>query len=92
VQAASVPPVDEYVSNSTVGSDNEATTTSCMAPSKVAAPRCTRKTAGKISTSQAATQVVESKKRKRKRARSAVLADTTTTSSHVETTDVDDGE
>jgi hypothetical protein len=65
-----------------------------MAPSKVAAPRCTRKTAGKISTSQAATQVVEStkRKRKRKRARSAVLADTTTTSSHVETTDVDDGE
>jgi hypothetical protein len=92
VQAASVPPVDEYVSISTMGSDNEAPATSRRVPSKVAAPRHTRQTVGKISASQAATLAVEVKKRKRKRTRSAVSTDTTTISSDVETNNVDDGE
>jgi hypothetical protein len=87
MQAASVPPVDEYVFDSTVGSDNEAIATSRRAPSKVVAPRRTRQTAGKISASQAATQAVEAKKRKRKRTRFAVSADTTTICSDVETID-----
>jgi hypothetical protein len=69
-------------------SDNEASATSCRAPSKVVAPRRTRQTAGKIPASQAA----EEKKRKGKRTRSAVSADTTTISSDVETIDVYDGE
>jgi hypothetical protein len=55
VEAASAPPIDEYVSDSTVGSDNKAPATSRRAPSKVAAPRRTRQTVGKIPTSQAAT-------------------------------------
>jgi hypothetical protein len=90
VQAASVPPIDEYFSDSTVGSDNEAPATSRRAPCKVAAPRCKQQTAGKIPTSQVATQAAEAKKRKQ--TRSAVSADTTTISSDVETIDVDDGE
>jgi hypothetical protein len=49
------PPVDEYVSDSTVGSDSEAPTTSRRALSKVAAPQRTRQTAEKIPASQAAT-------------------------------------
>jgi hypothetical protein len=92
VQAAPAPPIDEYVSDSTVGSDNEALTASCRAPSKVAAPRCTRQTAGKIPTSQAATQAVEAKKRRGKRTRSTVSVDTTTISSDIETIDIDDEE
>jgi hypothetical protein len=60
------PPVDEYVSDSTVGSDNEALATSRRAPSKVAAPWRTWQTAGKISASQATTQAAEAKKRKMK--------------------------
>jgi hypothetical protein len=59
VQVAPPPPVDEYVSDSTVGSDNEAPVASRRAPSKVVAPRRTRQTAGKIPASQAATQVAE---------------------------------
>jgi hypothetical protein len=55
VQAGPPPPVDEYVSDSTVGSDNEAPVASCRAPSKVAALRRTPQTAGKIPTSQAVT-------------------------------------
>jgi hypothetical protein len=39
VQAAPAPPIDEYVSDPTVGSDDEAPATSRRAPSKVAAPR-----------------------------------------------------
>jgi hypothetical protein len=39
VQAAPTPPVDKYISDSTVGSDDEAPATSCSAPSKVAALR-----------------------------------------------------
>jgi hypothetical protein len=58
------PPIDEYVSDSMVGSDSEAPATSRRAPSKVAAPRCTLQTAGKISASQAATQIAEAKKRR----------------------------
>jgi hypothetical protein len=88
VQAAPVPPIHEYVSDSIVRSDNEAPTTSRRVPSKVVAPRCTRQTTGKISGSQAA----EAKKRKRKWTRPAVSAHTTTISSDVETIDVDDGE
>jgi hypothetical protein len=55
VQAAPPPPVVEYVSNSTVGCDNEAPTMSRRAPSKVTAPWRTRQTANKIPASQAAT-------------------------------------
>jgi hypothetical protein len=51
VQAAPTPPVNEYVSDSKVGSDDEAPATSRRAPSKVAVPRCTQQTAGKISAS-----------------------------------------
>jgi hypothetical protein len=89
VQAAPPPPVEEYVSDSTVGSDNGVPATSRRGPSKVAAPRRTRQTAGKIPASQAATQVAEAKKRRGKRTRSAVSVDTTTKSSDVETIDVD---
>jgi hypothetical protein len=93
VQAASVPPIDEYVSDSTVGSNDEDPTTSHRAPSKVTASRRTRQTVGRISASRAATQAAEAKKKnKRKRTRSAVSADTTTISSDVKTIDVDDGE
>jgi hypothetical protein len=93
LQAAPPPPVDEYVSDSMVGSDNEAPATSRRAPSRVAAPWRTRQTAGKIPTSQAATQIAEVKKRRGKRTRSALSADTTTTvSSDVETIDVEDYE
>jgi hypothetical protein len=38
VQAAPPPPVDEYVSDSTMESDNKAPTASRRVPSKVAAP------------------------------------------------------
>jgi hypothetical protein len=48
VQVAPPPPVDEYVSDSMVGSDNEASASSRRAPSKVAVPRRTRQTTGKI--------------------------------------------
>jgi hypothetical protein len=92
VQAVPAPPIDEYVSDSTVGSDNEALTTSRRAPSKVAAPRRTQQTAGKIPASQAATQAAEAKKRRGKRTRSTVSANTTTISSDIETIDVDDDE
>jgi hypothetical protein len=92
VQAVPAPPIDEYVSDSTVGSDNEALTTSRRAPSKVIVPRRTRQTAGEIPASQAATQAAEAKKRKGKRTKSAVSADSTIISFDVETIDVDDGE
>jgi hypothetical protein len=90
VQAAPPPPVDEYVSDSMVGSDSEAPATSRRAPSKVAALRRTRQTAEKIPTSQAATQIAEAKKRRGKRTRSAVSTDTTTVSSDIETIDAED--
>jgi hypothetical protein len=64
VQAAPPPPVDDYVSDSTVWSDDDAPATSRRAPSKVAAPRRTRQTAGKIPVSQTATQIAEAKKRR----------------------------
>jgi hypothetical protein len=91
VQAAPAPPIHEYVSDSMVGSDDEAPATSRRAPSRVTALRRTWQTAGKISASWAATQDAEAKK-KRKWTRSTMLADTTTISSDVETTDVDDEE
>jgi hypothetical protein len=97
VQAALTPPVDEYISNSTVGSDDEAPAMSCRVSSKVAAPRRTRQATGKISASRAtatiaATQATEAKKKKRKCTRSTVSVDTTAVSSGVETIDVDDDE
>jgi hypothetical protein len=58
----------------------------------VATPWRTRQTAGKIPASQDATQAAEAKKRRGKQTKSAVLADTTTISSDVETIDVDDEE
>jgi hypothetical protein len=90
VQAVPPPPVDEYVSDSTVESDNEASASSRRAPSKVVAPRCTWQNAGKIPASQAVTQVAEAKKRRGERTRSVVSADNTTFSSDVETIDVED--
>jgi hypothetical protein len=92
VKAAPPPPVDEYVSDSTVGSDNEAPATSCRSPSKVVVPRRTRRTTWKIPTSQAATQIGEAKKRRGNRTRSAVSTDTTTVSSDIETINVEDDE
>jgi hypothetical protein len=91
MQAAPAPPIDKYISDLTVGSDDEAPTMSRRAPSMVATPRRTRQTAGKISASRAATQAAETKK-KRKRTRSAVSVDTTMISLDVETIDVDDRE
>jgi hypothetical protein len=84
VQAVLAPPIDEYISDSMVGSDDEAPATSRRAPSKVAAPRRTRQTVGKISASRMTTQAAEVKK-KRKQTRSAVSADTTTISSDIDT-------
>jgi hypothetical protein len=75
-----------------VGSDDEAPGASRRAPSKVAVPRRTRQTTGKVSASRVATQAAEAKKKKRKRTRSAVSADMTMISSDLETIDVDDGE
>jgi hypothetical protein len=92
MQVAPSPPVVEHVSNSTVGSDSEAPATSRRGSSKVAAPRRTRQTAGKISASQAATQVAEVNKRRSKWTRSAVSVDTSTRSSDVETIDVEEDE
>jgi hypothetical protein len=97
VQAAPPPPVNEYLSDSTVGSDDEAPATSSRASSKVAAPRRTRQATGKISASRAATtitatQSAEAKKKKQKRTRSTVSVDTTIVSSDVETIEVDDDE
>jgi hypothetical protein len=94
VQAVPPPLVDEYVSDSTVGSDSEAPATSRRGLSKVAAPRRTRQTAGKIPASQAVAQVAEAKKRRGKQTKSAVSADITTKSSDIETIDVeeDDGD
>jgi hypothetical protein len=92
VQAVPPPPVDEYVSDSMVGSDSEAPVASRKGPSKVAAPRRTRQTARKIPASKAAAQVVEAKKRRGKQTRSTVSADTTTRSSNVETIDVEEDE
>jgi hypothetical protein len=55
VQAAPAPPIDEYVSDSTIGSDNEAPAASCRASSKVAVQRRMRQATGKIPVSKAAT-------------------------------------
>jgi hypothetical protein len=92
VQAAPPPLIDECVSDSMVGSDSEAPATSRRASSKVAAPRRTRQTAGKIPTSQAATQIAEAKKRRGKWTRSTLSTDTTIASSDVETIDIKDVE
>jgi hypothetical protein len=92
VQAAPSPPVDEYVSDSTVGSDDDTPATSRRAPSNVAASRRTRQTACKIPASQVAAQIAEAEKRRGKRTMFAVSADTTMMSSDVETIDVEDDE
>jgi hypothetical protein len=92
VQAAPPPPIDEYVSDSTVGSDSEAPATSRRGTSKVAAPRHTRQTAGKKPTTQATTQVADVKKRRGKRIGTTVSADSNTKSFNVETIDVEEDE
>jgi hypothetical protein len=51
VPVAPPPPVDEYISDSTVGSEDDAPAMSRRAQSKVSALRCTRQTVGKISAS-----------------------------------------
>jgi hypothetical protein len=92
MQAAPPPLVDEYVSDSTVGRDSEVPTASRRGQSKVATPRRTRQTVGKIPASQAAPQVAEAKKRRGKRTRSVVSVDTTTKSSDVETINIEEDE
>jgi hypothetical protein len=89
VQAVPPPPVEEYVSDSTVGSDSEVPATSRRGPSRITMPRHTQQTAGKIPASHAATQVTEAEKRRGKWTRSAESEDTTTKSSDVETFDVE---
>jgi hypothetical protein len=84
--------MDEYIYDSTVGSDSEAPATSRMAPSSVAAARHTRQTPGKIPASHAVTQLAEAKKRRGKQTSSAVSADTTSKSSDIETIDVEEDE
>jgi hypothetical protein len=66
IQAVPPPPVDEYISDSTVGSDSEGPTTSCREPSKVAAPRRMRQPAGNIVAFQAVAQIAKAKKRRGK--------------------------
>jgi hypothetical protein len=51
VQAAPAPPIDKYISDSTVGSDNEVPATSRRATSMVVVLRRTRQTVGRISAS-----------------------------------------
>jgi hypothetical protein len=97
VQEAPPPPIDEYLSDSTVGSDDEAPAASRRAPSKVSVPWCTRQATGKISTSRATatiatTQTVEATNKKQKRTRSTMSVDTTTVSSCIKTIEVDDEE
>jgi hypothetical protein len=97
VQAAPPPPVDEYISDSMVGSDDEAPTTSHREPSKVIASRHMLQATVKVSASWAmatiaVTQTAEAKKKNRKQTRSTVSVDTTMVSSGVETIEVDDNE
>jgi hypothetical protein len=97
VQAATPPPVGEHLSDSTVGSDNEAPATSRSALSNVAASRRTQLATGKISASWAAamiaaTQTMEAKKKNRKRTRSTVTVDMTMVSSGIKTIEVDNDE
>jgi hypothetical protein len=96
VRAAPQQHIKEYISDSSVGSDEDAPTTRRVTP-KVAtsAPRRTRRTTGKIPACWAAaiiatTQTAEAKKKKRKRTGPAVLADTATVSSGVETINIED--
>jgi hypothetical protein len=56
IQAAPPPPIDEYLSDSMVGSDDEAPAAR-RAPSKVAALRRTQQATGKISASRAAATI-----------------------------------
>jgi hypothetical protein len=58
VQAAPPPPIEEYLSNLTVGSNNEAPTALRRALSKVAARWRMWHATGKISTSRAAATIV----------------------------------
>jgi hypothetical protein len=89
------PPIDEYFSDSIVGSDDEAPAMLRRAPSKIATPRHTRQAAWKMSASSAATQAAEAKKKKKKnkkRTRSATSVNKTMISFDVETIVVNDGE
>jgi hypothetical protein len=58
VQTAPQPPIEDYVSDSLVGSDDDTPATRRVLP-KVAtsAPRCTRQTTGKIPTFRAAAMI-----------------------------------
>jgi hypothetical protein len=88
VQAAPPPPIDEYLSDSTMGSYDEAPAAR-RTPSKVTAQPRTWQTTSKISASRDAativvTQTVEAKK-KWKQTRPTVLVDMATVSSGIET-------
>jgi hypothetical protein len=98
VLAAPQPPIEEYISDSSVGSNEDAPATRRTPPKfAVSASRCTWQTTSKMSASQAAatiaaTQTAEAKKKKRKRTEPAVSANTATVSYGNETINVDDDE
>lgn len=90
--------IEEYISNSSVGSDDNGPTMRWV-PRKATTlvSRRTRQTVGKMSASRAtktiaSTQTVEAKNKKRKRVVPYVSSDTVTVSSGVETINVDDDE
>jgi hypothetical protein len=88
--------IEEYISDFSVGSDDDAPTARSASPKVAAtAPRRTRQTTGKMFASRVAvtittTHMVEAKKKKRKRTEPAVSADTVTLSSRVETINIKD--
>jgi hypothetical protein len=91
VQVAPQPPIEEYIFDLLVQSDDDTPTTT-MAPPKVAtsALQRTQQATGKIPTSRAsttitATQTAEAQKKKQKRTRTTVSVDRGTVSSGVET-------
>jgi hypothetical protein len=73
--------IEEYISNSSVGRDDDA-------PATRTGKRSTSRAAATI----AATQMTEAKKKKQKRTGPVVLADTATVSFGIETINVDDEE
>jgi hypothetical protein len=96
MQEAPPPPINRYLSDSTVGSDDEAPTAR-RAPCKVTAPLRMQQATRKISATPAATmiavtQTAEAKKKKRKWTRPTMSVDTTMVSSGVETIEVDNDE
>jgi hypothetical protein len=98
MQAPPQMPIEEYISDSSMGSDDDAPTTR-RAPPMVAtfAPWCMRQATGKILASWATTTIVttqmaEAKKKKRKSVGPTVLVNTAMVISGVETIDVGDDE